>query len=758
MKKLLTMVVSCASALFAMADVQLPTGTDFESYKVNDAGAVAGGPAIPLNINKDDNGGDGDRYWYSKTSTEGIVEAAVTNNGTTAYLMLDTSEVLERTIGGYSTVDGTTTFASTNLVGGAIYFDSKVQFTATEDDVTPSEGDKLVVWLKAVEGTDAVGNEGEEDYVAPVAGSTNLVITAGNGIVDDKAVPGNFVVSSELFPIEPNSWYRLTIKAFVNNLGTFFNVYINGVLVTVVVNGEEKTDFASLVSAAEEDLNPTTISAVGFKGNGAVDDLVFTKSNPLGFSVTATIPAVDGADASAKYSVDGSTWVDVISGSPFTVPASTANITFKVSIADGFVLENGTKIGESDDGSGNFDWTITVPVSSSANNAITLTVKAAPESETGAFSIDGVGSFATLADAIEAATANATIKLTADATVAEWLKVEKNVVLDLNGCTLTEKVDPEDSDYGAIYVKMGCQLTITDSSKDKNGKIASNGDIVIGNYGKVIVEAGTIESGDVRDNDVSIYNMNYAGTHVGTATINGGAVESVWNCGTITVAEDASVTYLDNSGAAEIAAGATVGDVVLMNGDDAQGVAGAGTITAPQGLSVVSGVEGYTATYNEGVWSLVEDSNDPELPKPSTDGDAGITVEYETEAEAAIRDAFTTGGTFTPPTAPLVVEVNGEVLLGNAAVEMINEVTKVFDITGGKFFDATGKMEVTFKATSADPAKITYEAKVGAANATVDAAYKVVPKYIDLATGNEITPAQDATAKFFKLVIKPVTE
>ena len=762
MKKLLTILVSAASACFAFADGFTESGTSFESYVLDETGFAE--------LKLSDQDADGKRYWLSGAQSDfGIVTnyqsdtaipsditrptkfASETNN---KYLRLDTSDTLFRTINSYVTSDATegteavtTTMNAVNIGDKGIYFDSLVQFTATEDDVAPSDDgkDKLIVWLKAVEGT--------EDAL----GSTNLMITAGNGVDGlDNAIRADFVASG--VTIKPNSWHRLTIKAFVRNGNTFFNVYIDGAPVTGALEGVEGTvtDFESLVSVANTQLSPTTISAVGFKGNGAVDDLVFTTSNPLGFSVTATIAGDNEVVAPSKYSVDGLTWVDVTFGSPFTVPASTANITFKVFIAEGYELDGGDKTNETDNDD-NYAWTKTVSVSS-VNNAITLTVKAAQVEPAKPFSItigETTTTYETLNAAFTAAPDGATIKLTADATVAEWLKVDKNVVLDLNGCTLTEEVDPEDSDYGAIYVKLNCQLTITDSSNDQNGKIASNGDIVIGNYGTVIVEAGTIESGDARNKDVSIYNMNYAGTHVGTANINGGAVESVWNCGTITVAAGASVTYLDNSGAATIAAGATVAKVVLMDGKDAQGVKDAGTITAPETLVVESGVEGSIATYNDGVWSLVAESDDPEpeLPTPGVAEGEEINQTYEDEAKAAIKDAFTTGGTFTPPPA-LVVEVNGEVLLGNAAVEMINEVTKVFDITEGKFFDANGKMEVTFKATSADPAKITYEAKVGEANATVDAAYEVVPKYIDLATGKETTPAQDATAKFFKLVIR----
>ena len=621
MKKLLTMMVSCASALFAMAGDTLSTAkVEFTNY----GGVQPNGAAVSLDITKDDALGEGPKYWYSASALAngGIAEAIVTNNGANAYLMLDTSDVLERTIKPWT--QGETLNFVPQAIGNGIYFDSMVQFTATEDDVTPTTGDKLVVWLKAVE-TEMNG----EEVVTP--GYTNLMITAGNGTKDDKAVPADFVASG--VTIEPNSWHQLTIKAFVDEEGdTLFNVYIDGAPVTGYFGEKSVTDFESLVSQAEEGLNPTTITSVGFKGTGAVDDLLFTNANPLGQDVTINLDDVEEYCGKIVYGED----VLDRTQSPLkiNVPAGTTEVTLKCYLDPGAVLVDGTKLENDVDGN-NVAWTWSGPIT---DNTITLTVQAAPEPETGAFTIDGVeGSYATLAEAFAAAQAGDTIKLTADATFTEWLKVDKNVVLDLNGCTLTEQVNPDGADYGAIYVRTTCQLTITDSSENTNGKIVSNGDIVIGNYGTVIVNAGTIESGDDREKDVSIYNMNYAGTQIGTATINGGAVESVWNCGTVTVEAGASVTYLDNSGKATIDADATVTTVVLMDGADAKGVTGAGTITAPDGLAVKSGVEGFTATYNDGVWSLVEDSDEP-VPEVPTIGDTEVKFD-ETDVITNITTA-----------------------------------------------------------------------------------------------------------------------
>ena len=449
MKKLLTMMVSCASALFAMADVQLPTvKVTFDGYNTTEGGA-----AIPLNTTKDDNNGTtGISYWYS-TATES--EAVVTNNGN-AYLMLDTSSVLQRTIGGYTTTDDGVTFASKSLSDGEIYFDSRVQFTATEDNVTPSEGDKLVVWLRALEGSEGV------------EGSTNLMITAGNGLAaDGKAIPANYTAVVSGVDIEPNSWHRLTIKAFGVGEGdervAFFNVYIDGSPVTGVLGENQVTDFQSLIAPGLDDA--ATITSVGFKGTGAVDDLLFTNEDPLGFPVKATIVDEDKTGAFAKYSVDGSTWLALTSGSEFTVPASTTNITFKVYTWDNYKLEGGTITSEIDSETQNIAWIKEELVSKDAAN-ITLTVKEAQdEPETTPFSVTIAGvttAYATLAEAIAKANGE-TITLTENATLTGTLSIGEGVtaVIDLAGKTLT--AGTVENNY-SVVVKG--DLKITDSKGD----------------------------------------------------------------------------------------------------------------------------------------------------------------------------------------------------------------------------------------------------------------------------------------------------
>ncbi len=205
--------------------------------------------------------------------------------------------------------------------------------------------------------------------------------------------------------------------------------------------------------------------------------------------------------------------------------------------------------------------------------------------------------YATLADAFAAAEAGATVKLLNDATLAEKITVKKAVTLDLNGCTLSETVTDS---YGAIYIGTAGNLTITDSAT--GGKIATDGGIVIGNYGTVTVAGGTIEAGAVAEEDTSVYNFYYNGSTYGKLTVNGGKVGRIWNCGNANITAG-EVVDIDNSGAMTIAEAATVsGTVIIKNGSDAADVPGAGTLTAPESLTVQVGNDGAEAFYVDGKW------------------------------------------------------------------------------------------------------------------------------------------------------------
>lgn len=348
---------------------------------------------------------------------------------------------------------------------------------------------------------------------------------------------------------------------------------------------------------------------------------------------------------------------------------------------------------------------------------------------------EGSTLYATFAEAFDAAQAGETIKLLNDVTLAEKLTIKKAVTLDLNGCTLSETVT---DNYGALYVGTAGNLTITDSAE--GGKIATDGGVVVGNYGTVTVNDGTIEAGAVAEDDVAVYNFYYNGSTYGKLTVNGGKVGRIWNCGNANVTAG-EVVDIDNSGAMTIAETATVsGTVIIKNGSDAAEVPGAGTLTAPEGFTAESGVDGYKVVYADGKYTLVLAWT---APLPEKDGEAPITEEYTPEVLEALEAAVATS---------VDVKVNGVELNGNEAVKALNTAVASFD--NALTFDGTAanldiEIEVT-EVNAEDPAASTVVVKRGTEELTV----KVTPtvKYFYPETKTWGSDKPESGAVLFKLV------
>ena len=145
----------------------------------------------------------------------------------------------------------------------------------------------------------------------------------------------------------------------------------------------------------------------------------------------------------------------------------------------------------------------------------------------------GETEYATLTEALAAADGN-TIVLLADVDLGtEMLTIKKQVTLDLNGKTITSAYA---GDYAAIYVGTAGDLTITG-----NGTITATAGVAIGNYGKVTVQNGTINGAEA-----ALYNYYYNETTFGTAIVEDGELDTVWNCGDMTV-NGGEIAYLDNT-------------------------------------------------------------------------------------------------------------------------------------------------------------------------------------------------------------------
>ena len=164
----------------------------------------------------------------------------------------------------------------------------------------------------------------------------------------------------------------------------------------------------------------------------------------------------------------------------------------------------------------------------------------------------GETEYATLAEALAAADGN-TIVLLADVDLGtEMLTIKKQVTLDLNGKTITSAYA---GDYAAIYVGTAGDLTITG-----NGTITATAGVAIGNYGKVTVQNGTINGAEA-----ALYNYYYNETTFGTAIVEDGELDTVWNCGDMTV-NGGEIAYLDNTHKLAVTDG-TITELVVGEAD-----------------------------------------------------------------------------------------------------------------------------------------------------------------------------------------------
>ena len=250
----------------------------------------------------------------------------------------------------------------TNILGTAqsvpadgIYLDTLVQFTPTEDGGTPevTDEDKLAIWLDVDSST--------------TPATTNLKVRAAV-VGEQQRVPTTFTITNKT--ATAGTWYRLTIKAIDDIAGEEhlpgFQIYLDGALlmsdaITLeseyfeLIDSDYKDDIANgAVFASLKGFNAApTVQAVGFKGSGALDDIVWTTEAPTypaaAIDFTLTWPS---GFTPVSYTIDGGEAVS-ISGetSPFAIPglAGGEAIVFTFTNADGVTKTmNGTAANDGD--------------------------------------------------------------------------------------------------------------------------------------------------------------------------------------------------------------------------------------------------------------------------------------------------------------------------------------------------------------------------------------------------------------------------
>ena len=304
-----------------------------------------------------DNGQEGGSLWSCVGDDASLVKAYGGENAAvpaiteprpfagetnTKYLNLDTNgSELQRTIPS----------AGQSVAADGTYVDTLVQFTPSEsapgaDDLTSA---KLAIWL------------GVENNVTNLCVQGAYYDTTDGGLTLD-------ATSNQVYKLnkscDPNTWYRLTVKA-ISTIGNAaagtdyypgFVILIDGEEIatsTAVYSSDALTKFfaptAEGAGGADDYLDAdnlallksgkfipsldstraaATLTAVGFKGTGALDDFVVTTEQPdltpAGIDFTLTWPT---GFTPVSYTIDG--------GTPVLIDGNT---TFPIQVADGAVV------------------------------------------------------------------------------------------------------------------------------------------------------------------------------------------------------------------------------------------------------------------------------------------------------------------------------------------------------------------------------------------------------------------------------------
>ena len=381
MKKLMFATALVASAAAFAAPIN---AISFEGYS---ADATVGNTADT----PDTSGGDNGMYFYFDGEGDGSLVKAFGSGDVAApsitrplffasaaqgnnYLELSTEGgILWRSINTLnSDTSGETPVYSLGnaepIAATGTYLDTLVQFTPTEDGGAPEVdgADKLAIWLNV-----------DSSGASPV---TNLMVKAGfvddNG-TDTTQTPTTYTLTTAA-PVVAGQWYRLTIKAIAdvtqqkakNALAyqsgyTGFEIYLDGVLLAATAPafgqgfidlatdaGEfgwlDQTADASLITylrsgtvfpALGLPTTTATLQGIGFKGSGALDDIVWTTEDPFDVPAAGFTLTWPAGVTPVSYTIDGGTPVSISSeSSPFSIPGGVvpgSTVAFTFTNADG---------------------------------------------------------------------------------------------------------------------------------------------------------------------------------------------------------------------------------------------------------------------------------------------------------------------------------------------------------------------------------------------------------------------------------------
>ncbi len=588
-------------------------------------GDIIGSITIPegLDITIDLNG-------HKIVGTDG--EAAVTNNGT----LKVTDNSTEKTgqiigVGNGSTGianNGTLNIESVEggIYGGAASADDVDNLTGTNSSgINNAEGGKVTVTDSTVAGgTNGIVSSGEltvtetESGNTVIEGDTAIAVTGGNATISGGDITGTTIGVS----VSEGATANITGGTItgskdgnngkgegcgIENSGTTTvggNAVVTGNYTSGIVNLGDLTvqDNAQItgkwdgISNGSETVKDATVTMTGGTvsgGNFAICDYASESTNTITGGTLVNTTGNGGA-VIGSYNTTGGTWNIATDGNVKVENGSTSGwfnaVDSTETPANGQVKINGyDNIKLTDNGDGEY------VVEKKINTLEALT------------------------EAINNAQPGDVIKLEGDIIGSITIPAGKNVVLDLNGYSITCANGDAVQNYGT--------LTIKDSSADKTGLIqATNNNDAIHNQGHLTIESGTIDGSKDGINQLQ----------GGTTVVNGGTIKGN-NCA---ICDSGSSQDNQINGGTLIAGGASDGYVIrgwkeTSSTEDAPTwtIATNGSVTmknetTPENL-IYTGEDGTASDkYNE-----VNVSNFDSI-KFVDNGNGGYTVQEKTTVEA----------------------------------------------------------------------------------------------------------------------------
>ena len=532
MKNFLTALCAFGAAFFTATSFALTSLEDFEGYtEVPVALNIAGDTAVWASDEATD-GSMGDAAIVTAYET-GDKKPSTTTAGGNNYLKLETSAPLER----YVETSGTATD-----IGNGLYFDGQVRFTACDEeptiDLSESNPEKLIVYLRSNENTDEEGN-------SQSTATTNFVVVAGyydegNSFKEKKsyscAVPSNY-------DYDPAAWHRLTIKTYLkNNTIAYFKILVDGTALSCSdAKGDEGNDSYMYDLAADEfpSLDATkaagTLTSIGFKGTGAIDEIAWLASDPL---PTMVKKAYVWSSGTLSLTVNGESKA-VVSGETYEFE-ETDTIVVNFTPAEGYSFDETTDVTES-----------------TKDDVTTYTY--APQQAGAVVTINGtatyVKDFAAAVTLVNEQESEATVKLLVNASASEeeegyGVAFDVDTILLLNGKTLTI------TGIGFYGAESG-KLTIADyneSTVSSDGIIVAEA-IVSDNLtiygGKFSVQPGTSEGSNTYTTP-SNYTLKQVDNYWQLVADGGSTEPTVDGDTTATIDNENKTITIDNATSAEI--------------------------------------------------------------------------------------------------------------------------------------------------------------------------------------------------------------